>query len=117
VRLARPGATGFTAADESHARGAGRAQGLAHPDKGLAIGDVLANEDEPLARRLEDVAEIITWRALNTGPEDVEKLRALPKELWRQRHRLQSRLVSMGMQWMTRPRRRRGARRAASQHE
>jgi len=109
VKLARPGITGFTSSAEGHGHGGGgRVPGAVHPDRGLALGDVLLNREETLARRLDDAAEILTWRALNAGPEDVKALAALPRELWRQRHRLRTRLISLGMQWMSRQGRSRG---------
>jgi 8-amino-7-oxononanoate synthase len=108
VKLARPGITGFISSDEGHAPGAGRVHGAVHPDRGLELGEVLMNSEEPLARRLDDAAEILTWRALNAGPEDVKALAALPRKLWSQRQRLQTRLISLGMQWMTRQSRPRG---------
>ncbi|HET9597768.1 MAG TPA: aminotransferase class I/II-fold pyridoxal phosphate-dependent enzyme [Anaeromyxobacteraceae bacterium] len=109
VKLARPGVTGFTSSEEDgHGPAAARAPGAAHPDRGLALGDVLLDEARPLARRLDEAAEILTWRALNAGPEDVKALAELPRKLWHQRRRLQTRLISLGMQWMTRQGRSRG---------
>jgi len=103
VKLARPGATGFISSAEQSAP-----KGARHMDGGLDIADVLFDVAQPLARRLDEVGEILTWRALNTRAEDVRKLAKLPEQLWSQRNRLRSRLLSMGMQWMTRQSRGRG---------
>jgi 8-amino-7-oxononanoate synthase len=108
VKLARPGATGFlSSAEESAPKGA------RHVDGGVEISDVLFDAAQPLARRLDEVGEILTWRALNTTSEDVKKLAKLPEQLWTQRRRIRSRIISMGMQYMTRSARGRGAHRPA----
>jgi 8-amino-7-oxononanoate synthase len=108
VKLARPGATGFiSSADESAPKGA------RHMDGGIEIADVLFDAEKPLSRRLDELGEILTWRALNTRAEDVKKLAKLPEELWGQRNRLRARLLTMGMQWMTRQGRGRGGLRKA----
>jgi 8-amino-7-oxononanoate synthase len=105
VKLARPGATGFLSSAEQSAP-----KGARHVDGGLGIADVLFHSPEPLARRLDEVGEILTWRALNTTPEDLKKLTELPERLWTQRDRIRSRLLSMGMTWMARQARGRGGR-------
>jgi hypothetical protein len=108
VKLARPGATGFlSSAEESAPKGA------RHVDGGVEIADVLFDAAQPLARRLDEVGEILTWRALNTTSEDVKKLARLPEKLWTQRRRIRSRIISMGMQYMTRSARGRGAHKPA----
>jgi 8-amino-7-oxononanoate synthase len=105
VKLARPGATGFISSVEQSAP-----KGARHVDGGLDIADVLLDEKQPLLRRLDEVGEIITWRALNTTPEDVRRLARLPEQLWTQRSKIRSRLLSMGVQWMSQKARGRGAR-------
>jgi 8-amino-7-oxononanoate synthase len=103
VKLARPGATGFISSALQSAP-----KGARHVDGGLDIADVLFDASQPLSRRLDEVGEILTWRALNTTPEDVKRLAKVPEQLWSQRHRLSSRLMSMGVQWMNRQGRGRG---------
>jgi 8-amino-7-oxononanoate synthase len=96
VKVARPGATGFISSKREGAVSTPPMPG------GLQIGAVLLNRSESIGRRLSDAAEILTWRALNLGPEDVRRLSRLPEKLWTQRHRVQNRLMSMGMEWMSR---------------
>ncbi|HTT69841.1 MAG TPA: aminotransferase class I/II-fold pyridoxal phosphate-dependent enzyme [Anaeromyxobacteraceae bacterium] len=96
VKVARPGSTGFVSSKREGAVASPQMQGS------LEIGAVLLNRAEPLGQRLSDAAEILTWRALNLGPEDVRKLSKLPEKIWTQRHRVQNRLLSLGMEWMSR---------------
>jgi 8-amino-7-oxononanoate synthase len=96
VKMARPGASGFySSADD----GATRAY---DGNKGVEIADVLLKSGEPLRQRLSDAAEILTWRAIHTSPEDLKKLTELPERLWTQRHRIRNKLLSMGMEYMSR---------------
>ncbi len=95
VKMARPGATGFVSSQEgTTAAQSGSAS--------LDLTEVLLNGAEPLRRRLSDAAEILTWRALNAGPDDVRKLAGLPEKIWTQRRRIRNRLLSMGVEWMSR---------------
>jgi 8-amino-7-oxononanoate synthase len=98
VRLARPGVTGFySSADGGDTRtGSGDAAGR------LEILDVLTQRDQPLVRRLSDAAEMVTWRAMNAGPEDWKALRELPWKLWDQRRQLPMKLMSAGVNLMMR---------------
>jgi 8-amino-7-oxononanoate synthase len=107
VKLARPGATGFISSAVQSAP-----KGARHVDGGLDIADVLFDGKQPIARRLDEVGEILTWRALNTTPEDVKKLAKVPEQLWSQRHKLRARLMNAGVQWVTRQSRGRGAKKA-----
>jgi 8-amino-7-oxononanoate synthase len=107
VKLARPGATGFISSAVQSAP-----KGARHVDGGLDIADVLFDGKQPIARRLDEVGEILTWRALNTTPEDVKKLAKVPEQLWSQRHKLRARLMNAGVQWVTRQSRGRGAAKA-----
>ena len=97
VKVARPGATGFFSSADT-----GRSPAMRRDEGRLEVGALLANGAEPLQRRLSDAAEVLTWRALNMGPEDVRKLMQWPERLWTQRHRVQSKLFSMGMEWVGR---------------
>jgi hypothetical protein len=97
VKMARPGATGFTSSSEDAVATSARAEETTP----LALGVILRNGAESLRSRLDDAAELITWRALNMGPEDVRKLMQLPERLWTQRHRVQSRLLALGMNWVS----------------
>jgi hypothetical protein len=45
---------------------------------------------------------MITWRAMNAGPEDVEKLKEIPVKLWEKRRQLPTMLLSAGMNFMSR---------------
>ncbi len=105
VKMARPGATSFL----SSAEGAGASHGApARSEPGLGLADILLNRRAPLRERLDDAGEYLTWRALNTSAEDVKGIAELPARLWRQRGRLRTRVLSMGMKWMTRQGRTRG---------
>ena len=95
VKMARPGATGFLSS------GAGGAVRTVREQGGLELAAVLLNRTERFPQRLADAAELITWRAINMGPEDVRKLMQLPERLWTQRHRIQNKLLSRGMNWVT----------------
>ena len=95
VKMARPGATGFLSSGDGGAVRTVREQG------GLDLAAVLLNPAESFPQRLSDAAELITWRAINMGPEDVRKLMQLPERLWTQRHRIQNKLLSLGMNWMS----------------
>jgi 8-amino-7-oxononanoate synthase len=108
VRMARPGATGFvSSAGESAAQAAALHNGR------LAVHEVLMNRGQPISQRLSDAAEIITWRALNLGSDDLAKLAQLPEMLWTRRGRLKTRLMAMGMEWVSR----RGAARSGPKAE
>ena len=96
VKMARPGATGFFSSGED---GSTRAY---EGNKGVEIADVLLKSGEPLRQRLSDAAEILTWRAIHTSPEDLKKLAELPERLWTQRQRIRNKLLSMGMEFMAR---------------
>ncbi len=98
VRMARPGATGFVSSADD---GATAVPGVSREGR-LAVREVLMNQGEPIRRRLSDAAEILTWRALNAGPDDLARLADLPEKLWTQRRRIRTRLMSMGMEWMSR---------------
>ena len=63
---------------------------------------MLAQPDVPWSRKLSDAAEMITWKALNAGPEDWKQLRELPVRLWEKRRQLPTLLVSAGMSYMQR---------------
>ena len=97
VKMARPGATGFISSAEEGATGAVR-----ESEGRLEVAAILLNRSEPFPQRLSDAAELLTWRALNAGPEDVRKLAQLPERLWTQRHRIKNKLVSLGMTWVSR---------------
>jgi 8-amino-7-oxononanoate synthase len=112
VRLARPGATGFISSAEQSAP-----KGARHVDGGLDISDVLLDAKQPLLKRLDEVGEIITWRALNTTAEDVKRLARLPERLWTQRTKIRSRLLSMGVEWMSRQARGGGKSRRAGERK
>jgi hypothetical protein len=45
---------------------------------------------------------MITWRAINAGPDDVKQLKELPVKLWEKRRQLPTMLLSAGMNFMTR---------------
>jgi 8-amino-7-oxononanoate synthase len=63
---------------------------------------VLTQADEPWAKRLSNAAEMITWKAINAGPEDYEQLKQLPFKLWEKRRQLPTMLLSAGMNFMSR---------------
>ncbi|HEU4385348.1 MAG TPA: aminotransferase class I/II-fold pyridoxal phosphate-dependent enzyme [Anaeromyxobacteraceae bacterium] len=95
VKMARPGATGFYSSLPE-----GKTSGAAPGGKSLDLLDLLARSEEPWARRLSDAAELLTWKAVNAGPEDWNRLRELPWKLWEKRRQLPTMLVSVGMNWM-----------------
>jgi hypothetical protein len=97
VKMARPGATGFVSSSEDGSTGTPQ-----EVHTGLEVGDLLLHGTEPLRQRLSDAAEILTWRALNTNPEELKRLAGLPEKLWTQRHRIRNKLLSMGMEYMAR---------------
>lgn len=97
VKMARPGATGFISSAEEGGAGAVREQ-----DGRLELAALLLNPAERFPQRLSDAAELITWRALNAGPEDVRRLAQLPERLWTQRHRIRNRILALGMNWVSR---------------
>jgi 8-amino-7-oxononanoate synthase len=94
VRMARPGATGFV----SSASDAMAVPGTSREGR-LAVREVLLNRREPIRHRLSDAAEILTWRALNVGPDDLTRLTDLPERLWTHRRRIRARLMTKGMEW------------------
>ena len=96
VKMARPGATGFLSS-------AGEEQAVATTAVGgrLGLAAILGNRGEPVVRRFSEAAEFLTWRALNVEGEDVRRLAQLPERLWTQRHRIQSKLMAMGMNWVS----------------
>lgn len=96
VKMARPGITGFVSSAPGGTARAGATT------VGVEISDVLLNRTEPIRQRLSDAAEIITWRAINANPEDLKKLAGLPTQLWTQRNRIRSKLLSMGMELVAR---------------
>jgi len=99
VKMARPGVTGFHSSREDGATAAGGSAGRAR----LEIGDLLwGDSPEPWSSRLSDAAEMITWRALNAGPEDLRRLRQLPQEIWTKRHRIPTMIMSAGLKLMER---------------
>jgi 8-amino-7-oxononanoate synthase len=98
VKMARPGVTGFYSSHE----GASTSPGAQEAGGRLEIVDVLAQPDVPWSRKLSDAAEMITWKALNAGPEDWKQLRELPVRLWEKRRQLPTLLVSAGMSYMQR---------------
>jgi 8-amino-7-oxononanoate synthase len=97
VKMARPGSTGFLSS-----AGEGAAATMRNGEARLDVAAVLLNRAEPIPQRLSDAAEILTWRAINVGPEDVRRLAQLPEKLWTQRHRIRNKLLSKGMQWVSR---------------
>jgi hypothetical protein len=70
----------------------------------LEIADVLFEAGEPWSRRLSNAAEMITWKAINAGPEDFAQLRQLPFKLWEKRRQIPTLLLSAGMNAMSRRR-------------
>lgn len=97
VRMARPGATGFISSGEEGGAGPARER-----EGRLEVAALLLNPAERFSQRLSDAAELLTWRAVNAGPEDMRKLVQLPEKLWTQRHRIRNKLVSLGMNWVSR---------------
>jgi hypothetical protein len=100
VKMARPGVTGFYSSHE----GAHTAASQQEVGGRLEIADVLLDPEEPWSRRLSNAAEMITWKAVNAGPEDLEQLRQLPFKLWEKRRQIPTLLLSAGMNIMTRRR-------------
>jgi 8-amino-7-oxononanoate synthase len=96
VKMARPGATGFLSSAEEGGAVVSTATGAKF---GLAA--ILGNRGEPVAQRFSEAAELLTWRALNVGGDDVLRLTQLPERLWTQRHRIRSKLMAMGMNWVS----------------
>lgn len=94
VRLARPGAFGVTSSVPGDSAVGAQAR--------LDLPSVLVNPDEPLGRRLSHAAELLTWRVVNAGPEDLRRVAGLPGQLWAGRRRLRNRLLSAGAEWMSR---------------
>ena len=45
---------------------------------------------------------MITWKAINAGPEDWKQLQQLPAKLWQKRRQLPSLLIGAGMNFMAR---------------
>jgi hypothetical protein len=45
---------------------------------------------------------MITWKAINAGPEDWKQLQELPVKLWQKRRQLPSLLIGAGMNFMAR---------------
>jgi 8-amino-7-oxononanoate synthase len=100
VKMARPGVTGFYSSHE----GAHTAASQQEVGGRLEIADVLLDPEEPWSRRLSNAAEMITWKAVNAGPEDLEQLKQLPVKLWEKRRQIPTLLLSAGMNFMTRRR-------------
>jgi 8-amino-7-oxononanoate synthase len=98
VKMARPGVTGFFSSHEGDTVAPGAQDGGGR----LEIADVLFQPDQPIARRLSDAAEMITWKAINAGPEDWKQLQELPVKLWQKRRQLPSLLIGAGMNFMAR---------------
>jgi 8-amino-7-oxononanoate synthase len=98
VKMARPGVTGFYSSHEGDTVASGAQDGGGR----LEIADVLLQSDQPLVRRLSDAAEMITWKAINAGPEDWKQLQQLPAKLWQKRRQLPSLLIGAGMNFMAR---------------
>jgi hypothetical protein len=98
VKMARPGVTGFYSSHEGDTTATGTQDGGAR----LEILDVLTQADEPWSRRLSNAAEMITWRAINAGPDEVKQLKELPVKLWEKRRQLPTMLLSAGMNFMAR---------------
>jgi hypothetical protein len=98
VKMARPGATGFTSSSEDAVATSARTE-QARP---LELSAILRNQADSLRHRLDDAAELLTWRALNADADDLRRFAQLPERLWTQRHRIQNKLLSLGMNWMSR---------------
>jgi hypothetical protein len=98
VKMARPGVTGFYSSHEGGTTAPGAQDGGGR----LEIADVLLQPDQPWSRRLSDAAEMITWKALNAGPEDWKQLGELPVRLWQKRRQIPSLLISAGMNFVSR---------------
>jgi 8-amino-7-oxononanoate synthase len=98
VKMARPGVTGFYSSHEGDTTSTGAQDGGGR----LEILDVLTQTNEPWSRRLSDAAEMITWKAINAGPDDFQQLKELPLKLWEKRRQLPTMLLSAGMTFMAR---------------
>jgi hypothetical protein len=98
VKMARPGVTGFYSSHEGDTTSTGSQDGSGR----LEILDVLTQTGEPWSRRLSDAAEMITWKAINAGPDDFQQLKELPRKLWDKRRQLPTMLLSAGMNYMAR---------------
>lgn len=96
VKMARPGVTGFFSSHEGATTTTGQQDGGGR----LEIADVLFQPGESWGRRLSNAAEMITWRAVNAGPEDVDKLKQLPVKLWEKRKQIPTLILSAGMNAM-----------------
>jgi 8-amino-7-oxononanoate synthase len=105
VKMARPGATAFTSSSDDAVATAARSEQTGP----LELTAILRNHADSLRQRLDDAAELLTWRALNADGDDVRRLVQLPERLWTQRHRIRNKILSMGMNWMSRRSPRRGA--------
>ncbi len=100
VKMARPGCNGFYSSAED---GITAISVERSPVKGsLGVGEVLQQAGRPLGERISDAMEIVTWRALNAGPEDVKRLAELPSTLWQQRRRLRTKLMGAGVKLLQR---------------
>ncbi len=97
VKMARPGSTGFISSIEG-----GAARGTRRDGGRLELAGILLDRAETLPRRLSNAAELVTWRAINAGPDDVKRLARMPEKLWTQRHRIRNKLMSLGMGWVSR---------------
>jgi 8-amino-7-oxononanoate synthase len=100
VKMARPGVTGFFSSHEGATTASSQQDGGGR----LEVADVLFETGEPWSRRLSNAAEMITWKAINAGPEDLEQLRQLPMRLWEKRRQIPTLLLSAGMNIMSRRR-------------
>jgi 8-amino-7-oxononanoate synthase len=86
VKVASPGQNQFLASAE-------RAEEA--PKSLWSNGGV--RDERPLYQRLGDVVERVTWQAINTDPDELAKVAALPGKLWRQRGQLPSLLMEKGV--------------------
>jgi len=100
VKMARPGVTGFFSSHDADTTAPGTQDGGGR----LEIADVLFEEGAPWAQRLSNAAEMITWKAVNAGPEDLKQLKELPVRLWEKRRQIPTLLLSAGMNLMSRRR-------------
>jgi 8-amino-7-oxononanoate synthase len=96
VRMARPGATGFVSSEDDASGGVTRIE-----EGRLEVGAILRNRGEPMSQRIADVVELLTWRAFNADAEDVKRIVRMPERLWTQRQRIRSKLLSIGMNWVS----------------
>jgi 8-amino-7-oxononanoate synthase len=100
VKMARPGVTGFFSSHDGDTTAPGAQDGGGR----LEVADVLFQAGAPWSRRLSDAAEMITWKAINAGPEDLKQLKELPVRLWEKRRQIPTLLLSAGMNLMSRRR-------------